>query len=251
MKLDIPKEIDKKIDDIFKKDKKAFYDFLTKENVDIANEIEFKAAIKKYLELESTKEHKKNINEQIRKLAIASLFVILGNYSGAFNNSSDKQLFEQSILIKTSVSVNISNMANNLSKSSQNMETRIFETLNKKEFKDNDLASRLKETNKEVDNNNLFNGKQEIGEGFSKSYDDINQECEVEYFIWRTQNDSKVRPAHAERRGKRFDYYGNCLDGNISDTRKLLPGEDYNCRCYMEIPKTKIVKYIIRLKGGE
>ena len=45
-------------------------------------------------------------------------------------------------------------------------------------------------------------------------------------YIWRTQGDSKVRDAHAERDGKVFSWDDPPEGGH--------PGEDYNCRCTAE-----------------
>ncbi len=49
-----------------------------------------------------------------------------------------------------------------------------------------------------------------------------------DYFIWRTQLDDKVRPAHLQNEGKVFkkkDYHDN--NGNFKD-------KAYNCRCFTE-----------------
>lgn len=45
------------------------------------------------------------------------------------------------------------------------------------------------------------------------------------YYIWRTLNDSKVRPAHREFEGKVFYHANNNMNH---------PGEDYGCRCYRQ-----------------
>lgn len=52
----------------------------------------------------------------------------------------------------------------------------------------------------------------------------------VKYQIWRTTGDNAVRKSHREVDGKKFEVgKGLRVDGRI-----LLPGEDYNCRCYGE-----------------
>lgn len=46
------------------------------------------------------------------------------------------------------------------------------------------------------------------------------------YYIWRTQEDEKVRPFHATNNGKIFSSDNPPATGN--------PGEDFNCRCWAE-----------------
>lgn len=45
-------------------------------------------------------------------------------------------------------------------------------------------------------------------------------------YIWRTQNDDKVRSSHAANSGRLFSWDSSPETGN--------PGEDYNCRCIAE-----------------
>lgn len=45
-------------------------------------------------------------------------------------------------------------------------------------------------------------------------------------YIWHTAHDEKVRPEHAARNGKIFDFANPPPGGN--------PGDDYNCRCQAE-----------------
>ena len=52
------------------------------------------------------------------------------------------------------------------------------------------------------------------------------KELGLNAFIWRTMQDERVRPEHAEREGKRYTY-DDPPDGE-------LPGEPINCRCYPE-----------------
>lgn len=49
---------------------------------------------------------------------------------------------------------------------------------------------------------------------------------DMEFYIWRTQEDNRVRPSHAANNGKVFSY------NKIPPTGH--PGEDYYCRCYAE-----------------
>ncbi len=47
-----------------------------------------------------------------------------------------------------------------------------------------------------------------------------------EYYIWRTQDDDKVRSSHAHRDGEIYSRDNPPPGGH--------PGKDYNCRCYAE-----------------
>jgi SPP1 gp7 family putative phage head morphogenesis protein len=46
------------------------------------------------------------------------------------------------------------------------------------------------------------------------------------YYVWRTQNDGKVRPSHAANNGRLFAWDDPPPTGH--------PGEDYGCRCVAE-----------------
>jgi SPP1 gp7 family putative phage head morphogenesis protein len=48
----------------------------------------------------------------------------------------------------------------------------------------------------------------------------------VTSYVWRTSEDERVRPEHAERDGEEFDWKDPPEDGN--------PGEPINCRCFAE-----------------
>jgi len=56
----------------------------------------------------------------------------------------------------------------------------------------------------------------------------------VEEYIWRSVNDSRVRPHHASRDGERFKWTEPPDDGH--------PGEPINCRCYAEPVFDSILK---------
>lgn len=52
------------------------------------------------------------------------------------------------------------------------------------------------------------------------------EELGITRYVWRTQRDDRVRPAHAAREGQIFDW-GSPPEGGA-------PGDDYNCRCEAE-----------------
>lgn len=49
-------------------------------------------------------------------------------------------------------------------------------------------------------------------------------------FTWSTSGDERVRSSHADLDGKEFSYD----DPPVVNGRKVLPGEDYRCRCVAE-----------------
>jgi SPP1 gp7 family putative phage head morphogenesis protein len=51
-------------------------------------------------------------------------------------------------------------------------------------------------------------------------------ELGITSYVWRTMNDERVRPEHAEREGERFEWSDPPEDGN--------PGHAINCRCFAE-----------------
>lgn len=51
----------------------------------------------------------------------------------------------------------------------------------------------------------------------------------VEFFIWRTVQDQRVRDSHRHVNGEKCPLEGIEIDGEM-----LRPGDDYNCRCYSE-----------------
>jgi SPP1 gp7 family putative phage head morphogenesis protein len=60
------------------------------------------------------------------------------------------------------------------------------------------------------------------------------QEIGVEAYIWRSMNDSRVRPDHSRREGKRFLWSDPPADGH--------PGQAVMCRCYSEPDLSDIMK---------
>lgn len=59
------------------------------------------------------------------------------------------------------------------------------------------------------------------------------QKIGIKKAIWRTAEDERVRPSHAQRNGKEFD-----LDKGLyssMDGKTLLPATDYQCRCTYEL----------------
>lgn len=49
---------------------------------------------------------------------------------------------------------------------------------------------------------------------------------DMNFYIWRTQEDDRVRPKHAENNGKIFSYNAPPPTDH--------PGKEFNCRCFAE-----------------
>jgi SPP1 gp7 family putative phage head morphogenesis protein len=89
-----------------------------------------------------------------------------------------------------------------------------------------DLAKELEEKFELGENRAKLIARDQI----NKIYGQINatrqEELGINEFIWRTSQDERVRPEHAEREGNVYSY-SDPPDGE-------LPGQPINCRCYAE-----------------
>lgn len=73
-----------------------------------------------------------------------------------------------------------------------------------------------------LNNRNENLARNETGNLYAQECKDLMIENGIEYFVWHTMKDDRVRESHAEREGLVF---------SINDE---LPGEDFNCRCWAE-----------------
>lgn len=71
--------------------------------------------------------------------------------------------------------------------------------------------------------------RNETGNLYAQEMKDLMIENDLEYYIWRTVGDDRVREEHAEYEGLKFSIHDNIL----------MPGEDFNCRCWAEPIKNK------------
>lgn len=88
----------------------------------------------------------------------------------------------------------------------------------------------IKTLEKWQSNRNELLARNETGNLYAQEIKDLMIENDMEYFVWRTMQDSRVREEHAEREGKVFSI--NEVD--------ILPGEDFNCRCSAEPLKMSV-----------
>lgn len=76
-------------------------------------------------------------------------------------------------------------------------------------------------------NRNELLARNETGNIYAQETKDLMIENNMEYFVWRTMLDSRVRIEHAEREGEVF---------SIKEI-DVLPGQEFNCRCSAEFIK--------------
>jgi SPP1 gp7 family putative phage head morphogenesis protein len=50
------------------------------------------------------------------------------------------------------------------------------------------------------------------------------------HFVWQTSKDASVRPSHRKMQGRTFAF----ADPPIVDGQPLIPGQTYNCRCFIQ-----------------
>lgn len=75
-----------------------------------------------------------------------------------------------------------------------------------------------------------FIATDQLGTIFGQLTAKRHQDMGVDKFTWSTSGDERVRDTHAELDGKVFSY----TDPPTVNGRKVLPGEDFRCRCVAE-----------------
>ena len=83
--------------------------------------------------------------------------------------------------------------------------------------------SDLKTLEKWHSRRNELIARNETGNLYAQEVKDLMLANDMEFYVWRTMKDSRVRPEHAEREGKKY---------HISESP--LPAEEFNCRCFAE-----------------
>ena len=73
-------------------------------------------------------------------------------------------------------------------------------------------------------NRNKLIARNETGNLYAGELRELMETNEIEFFVWKTMEDNRVRYSHAARNDK------------VYDVRRvdLLPGQDFNCRCWAE-----------------
>jgi SPP1 gp7 family putative phage head morphogenesis protein len=68
--------------------------------------------------------------------------------------------------------------------------------------------------------------RDQIGKLYGQASETRQRDMGIEEYIWRTVNDERVRPEHADREGERFTWKDPPADGH--------PGQAIQCRCFPE-----------------
>lgn len=90
-----------------------------------------------------------------------------------------------------------------------------------------DIAKLLQGRSHVLDYRSEFIARNEMGTLYSEMTRIRQTDNGVVSYIWRTAEDERVRPSHAEKNGRVFQW-----DDPPPDTG--APGDDWNCRCYAE-----------------
>ena len=86
----------------------------------------------------------------------------------------------------------------------------------------------------------VLNTNSVLGETQAEYVKIIMEELGINSFVWITKHDSRVRAKHSWRDGKVFDMNGNLLKGSGEDTDKILPKQEWGCRCKMGVDEKTI-----------
>ncbi len=96
------------------------------------------------------------------------------------------------------------------------------------------LNNSKKEAKEKVKNKTKFWATDQTGRFVNDVTKELFKQNNIQYYIWETMRDDKVRPTHAELQGK-LRKFGEGIE----------PGQEYNCRCGVRIPSKKELN-----KGG-
>ncbi len=171
---------------------------------------------------------------QLKKEWVKSTFNYIANDTTGFEQLKKIKLERQQELAKK---LGITINENGINKSQlKAIKTNVNRYRNSKEIRD--IISKLesdKFTSEDLkklkdwsNRRNELIARNETGNIYAQEVKDLMIENNLEYYVWRTMEDNRVRESHAERDKKVF---------SIDD--ELLPGEDFNCRCWAEPIKNK------------
>ena len=78
---------------------------------------------------------------------------------------------------------------------------------------------------------NLMNTVNVLGEAQAEYIKTILKELGKNEFIWITKKDNRVREKHAWRHGRKFTLDGKLKNGLGKDSSRILPKQEWGCRC--------------------
>lgn len=89
-----------------------------------------------------------------------------------------------------------------------------------------DVADELQERYGVSESRAALIARDQVGKLTGRVNEDRQQALGIDRYVWRTSNDERVRPEHAEREGQVFSWSDPPEDGH--------PGEPIQCRCHAE-----------------
>jgi len=255
IELDINVELEKKLIKILKNKTQKFLEFLRENDIDIEDEEEMNEAIEQY---EKKEKENKTIFGINKVLLAYTLALIVGNIDvkkqKKFKDKMKTKIFEQAI---SQADSKIRDLYINSTKRTAYFLDKYIEEIrkNKKSAKIDDFEKKIKdvvfsekweEAKQKIDEkmefSNLLNTNNVLGETQAEYTKKILEELNINSFVWITKNDSRVREKHAWRNGKSFDMGGNLLQGTAEDSSKILPKQEWGCRCHMGIDEKQVEK---------
>jgi SPP1 gp7 family putative phage head morphogenesis protein len=99
-----------------------------------------------------------------------------------------------------------------------------------------ELAYQMLKFTDENKNKAAFWGRNELGSAYSEFTQARQTSVGIREYIWRSVGDNKVREAHQELNGMKFNWLQGAREtGLLDDTPGARhPGQPYNCRCSAE-----------------
>nr|DAS43160.1 MAG TPA: hypothetical protein [Caudoviricetes sp.] len=244
IEFDISTDIEKKLLNILKKRTKKFLKYIEYNNIDVEDEEQLIEAAEKFKPKED-----KMIFGINRLLLLYTLALIIDKLSEKhqelFKDRMKTEIFEEALkkadkkmeelLLNTPNRV-VSITTNYFSKTQKgiNKEREILEELKEKFKKEVDIKKWEEAKKKIIERmsySNLLNTVNVLGEAQAEYIKTVLKELGKNEFIWITKNDDRVREKHAWRHGRKFSLNGVLKDGIGKDHSRILPKEEWGCRC--------------------
>lgn len=239
IEFDIDIKIEKMLLKILKGKTKKFLKYLEENNIDVEDEEEIDKSLKKFKEKEN-----KTIFGINKVLLAYTLALIIERIS-----KKNREKFKNRItseLFKKSVDIADKRIKELYLSSAKRTAYYVNEVIRKSKTGAEDfvLKDKWEEAKEKVEErmgySDLLNSNNVLGETQAEYVKIILEELGIKGFIWVTKHDDRVRAKHSWREGKLFDMNGNLLKGVGEDSAKILPKQEWGCRCRMAIDEKAI-----------
>lgn len=256
IEFDINVEIEKKLLKILKNRTKKFLKYIEDNNINIENEEELQKAAEEYKEKEDKKIF--GINKLLLIYTLA-LFIdgISKKQRDIFKRrmqtelfikameEADKKIRELYINTTKRTAYHLEKYIEELRKNKEKSAIKDFEKI----IKDEIIKDKWEEAKQRVEErmalSDFLNANNVLGEIQAEYVKVIFEELGIKGFVWITKHDERVREKHAWRDGKVFDLQGNLLKGTKEDDSKILPKQEWGCRCRMAIDE-KVIEEVLK-----